>query len=197
MKKCIILLLILIVFIQVINIINNANYVWEIIIAEFAFLFIITCFFVLFNLKKFKKLIVKFNQGDYEYVIACKKMYLGNITEKQSQFFYMKSISYLEMGDYDNFNYYLDKITHKKLLIRKYFYKIMYYTLINNLGQQKLYEDNFYKCNCFNQDEKIYFKIICLLKKNEPFTQEEIDYINSFSFSKIKQILFAKNKKIN
>ena len=187
--KFFIALAIIIILIQIFNILGNVNYDWKFIIIEFLLIIVISFIIGFVYYIKYKNIIINFNNKNYDYVIKTKNILHSEKSEQKHNFYLMKAISYLEKKDYENFIFYIDKVEHPKKLLQKYFFKAIYYILINDDLNFNECRKKYDECSYLDSNLKeIYDRVFCLIDKKEPYTEEEINFINSMNFKEVKRI---------
>lgn len=186
-KILLFVLLTLIFVIQIINIAMGVEYVWRIIVFEIGLILLVSIILAIHTFRKYKKIVIDFNNGKYDSVIKTRILLFTNRQEEMHRLYYMKAMSYLEYGDIKMFIRYVDKIEHRKLLMVKCYLKIIYSILINDETLKKEWAKKYGDCD--HEDKEHYDKILYLIEQKEPRTGEEMLFIESIKFEKIKQLL--------
>ena len=190
-KVKLIVLFVIVGLIQVINIVENAQYMWSFIVIELIVLLLISIAIAAIGVKKYRKLVKCFNDKNYDFVIQTSNIMFLNTSEEKHYFYYMKAISYLEKEDYDKFNSYIDKIEHKNLLPMRYYLKYIYYTIMDEEIERERYKKQYLDLDSKNITLTSYYdKVIYLLEKQETYTDEEKAFIDSMRFEQIKQLIY-------
>ena len=190
-KKIVLLGSVLLVFtIQIINISSGTYYDWGVIVIEFLLILLVAVLMALISLKNYQKMVMHFNNKNYDYVLSCKHMFFTKKNKEKHDIYYMKAMAYLEKKDLDNFIFYVDKIDHRALSLTKNFLKIIYSLLKNDDAQKRLYEVKYKESYCEDQKEKSrYDTILRLIEKKEPYTEDEYSFVDSLSFEQIKALI--------
>ena len=182
MKNKIIIVVGFIVFIaviQIFNVLNNAVYHWEFILVLIGLSLGGSVIVAFLSLNKYKKLVVNFN----------KNLFLPEQSEEKNFFYYMKAMACLETDRFDEFNFYVDKIAHKKILSRKYFLKIIGAVLAGDVEQQQKYKKKYWETDASSEPLKAVFDKVLNLLEKQAFSPEDELFVDSISFEKIRKIL--------
>ena len=175
--------------IQIFNVLNNAVYHWEFILVLIGLSLGGSGIVALLSLNKYKKLVVNFNKKDYTIVLKTKNLFLPEQSEEKNFFYYMKAMACLETDRFDEFNFYVDKIAHKKILSRKYFLKIIGAVLAGDVEQQQKYKKKYWETDASSEPLKAVFDKVLNLLEKQAFSPEDELFVDSISFEKIRKIL--------
>lgn len=194
-KKIVLIVSVLLVFaIQIINIASGVHYDWVVIAIELLLILLVAVLVALISLKNYQKMVVHFNNKNYDYVLSCKHMFFTKKNKEKHYIYYMKAMAYLEKKDLENFIFYVDKIDHRALSLTKYFLKIIYSYLTNDEVQKRVYKEEYKNCYCEDQAVKSrYDTILRLVEKKEPYTEDEYSFVDSLSFEQIKALIKKQN----
>ena len=156
-----------------VNILTKVVIDWMFICILFIIIFVISVILFLVRRKKFKKVLGKFLDKDYAYVIETNVKIHPEISVERHIVYFMQANSYLELGNLKNFGLWIDKIDHKDLLAYKFFIKYINFALTNDEKQRNISKSKYDECILANKkttsmsDKVIYLlgKKIHLLKK--------------------------------
>ena len=131
---------------------------WIIVAAEVIIILGIMIIAAKILLVKYKKCVIEFNNKNYNYLIKNAKIvsvFSSKNTEKHYMYF-MIAVSYYENGDDESFLEYINRIKHKKVINRKYFWVSIYYLL---QGEEKYQEYYAQLKQSDSEEEKEYFML--------------------------------------
>ena len=113
-------LICMIILSQIVNILEGATYRWDVIILIFGGCFALTVVFAVINTVKLNKITEQLKKKNYEFVINTEETIVKN--EKTINYlYYLKALAYMELGKFEEFKGYLDKISRKEFLLTKFY----------------------------------------------------------------------------
>jgi hypothetical protein len=192
-------LIILVCFVQIINILEGATYQWEGSITIFCILLLISLILSIISSVSLSKILNKLKQKDYDFVIKSKGVFINKIRVVH-YLYYAKALSFLEKENLLNFKVYIDKIVVKELLLTKLYLLFIYHALIDDKEKMSQIKEQYNACsnkkNLLDKDGKQkdnYDKVIELIEKKEDLNEEEICFLETIPFEQIKKLIL-KNK---
>ena len=105
----------------------------------------------------------------------------------------------MELGKFEEFKGYLDKISRKEFLLTKFYLLFVYNALIEDKEQMLIIKQQYNECHSertfFNKKmdaKKRYDKVIYLIEKDESLSEEENAFVESLPMEQIKKLIKKK-----
>lgn len=199
MKKVIIILLSLIVIVTlpILDSLSSDSGLiieWNIILIEIVCLIVLAIIIGASVFIRYNSFLKRFKNKDFSYIIQKRNAFklLNNNDLLKSNFHYLVAVSFFETDDINGMIEYLNRINNKNLNLNKYFYMAIYSYIERKSEDFENYYDLLKKENGSTSKESC-LRILELLnqKQNsaEPFSDEDLSFIESVSSEKIKAML--------
>ena len=166
---------------------------WGVILINFFIWLIVLIVLVLSINHLYDKIIDRFNNCDYNYVINHKwqaHLHFSNSISKH-YIYYAIAMSYLEYGNENMFCEYINKINHSEVEALKYFSLIVYHAHNKEYGNLEELKEKYRACHKQPKMQK-YDAILDILEKknnNIEYSDEDMQIIRSIKSKVLKDLL--------
>lgn len=166
---------------------------WKSIFIEFIIVFVIFIIGSILTRIFLRKVFKQYNLMNYEYVLKRKKFLplLWKRTLVVNIEYIMLAVCSYETGNSSDFEYYIEKVNHKKLTNTVWYWK-GYYNFFNGNETEFLNCLEHLKDTESPETNDTYIKILTLLmkkKKNEPISEDELQILSQTVSKKIKDYI--------
>lgn len=172
---------------------------WDVIIFEIIALIVLMFIIVLIALYIYNKSKQEYNSKNWNYILKHRKIIAWAASSNEfmkHNVFYMVALSYFENNCTEDFYKNIMKVTHKKLINRKYFWVSIFYLLQGDEKYQEWYAQLKKSDSEVEKEHFLKTFMLCekVIRKTGEVSLDEKSEINSMHSERLKNILLENSK---